>query len=146
MQKLHDLSKAKIDVEHSEFIRILCVKSFAELKAIFAEYRDKFGQDISHVMRKELSGNLLLGIIFLIIFIYNFQINNFTIACNTIYSSATNKPKYFAKLLRETMSGFGTKNRKLIYILVSRSYIDLNEIKEAYQSFYEKSLASDVNE
>lgn len=124
-QKLHDLSKAKIDVEHSEFIRILCVKSFAELKALFAEYRDKFGQDISHVMRKELSGNLLL-------------------ACNTIYSSATNKPKYFAKLLRETMSGFGTKNRKLIYILVSRSYIDLNEIKEAYQSFYEKSLASDI--
>jgi len=116
------------------------------MKAIFAEYRDKFGQDISHVMRKELSGNLLLGIIFLIIFIYNFKINNFTIACNTIYSSATKKPKYFAKLLRETMSGFGTKNRKLIYILVSRSYIDLNEIKEAYQSFYEKSLASDVNE
>ena len=70
---------------------------------------------------------------------------NFITACNTIYNAATNKSKYYAKMLKETMSGFGIKNSKLIYIFVSRSYIDLKEIKEAYQSLNDKSLAADVN-
>lgn len=83
---MFDAGQGKLGTDEAVFIKILCSRSFAQLNATFAVYRELFKSDFETVLKKELSGDL-----------YH--------ACYTIYACATNKPLYFAKMLKETMRG-----------------------------------------
>ena len=54
------------------------------------------------------------------------------------------KPTYFAEELRNSMKGIGTRDDDLIRILVSRSEIDLPQIKQEYNRLYGKNLRDEI--
>ena len=50
------------------------------------------------------------------------------------------RPSFFAEQLYKSMKGLGTDDCRLIRIVVTRSEIDMGEIKEAFMEKYGKSL------
>lgn len=54
-------------------------------------------------------------------------------------------PAFFAKRLYKAMKGAGTDDCTLIRIIVSRSEIDLENIKQEFERIYDKTLESFVS-
>merc|ERR1711951_218955 len=85
------------------------------------QYSEHFGCRITWAIKDEMSGNLKK-------------------ACLAIVQYARNPAQYFADCIHESIDGWGTKDRRLIRQIISRSEIDLSAIKLQYRQRYDESL------
>lgn len=125
-QKLYQAGEKKLGTDESAFLTVLAVRHEYQLRATFEEYVKISGRDILNTIDREMSGDLKEGF-------------------KAIVMSCRNRPEYFADKLYAAMKGAGTMDSTLIRIIVSRSEIDLQSIKEVYLAKYQKTLAKTVS-
>ena len=77
------------------------------------------------------------------VFILTSNIQSFLRVCYNFLSSVRcvcNKAQQFAKRLHECMKGLGTDDNTLVRVCVSRSEIDMVQIKDHFKTMYEQDL------
>jgi annexin A7/11 len=118
---LYQAGEARWGTDESKFNQIFCAQSHTQLRAVFDEYQKIAHRSILQSLSREMSGDLYLGM-------------------HTLASVVLNPHKYFADRLHRCMKGAGTNDDTLIRVIVSRSEVDLVQIKHEFQRQYGQSL------
>ncbi|XP_974030.1 annexin B9 [Tribolium castaneum] len=124
-ENLYNAGENQWGTDESTFTKILTERSYPQLRLIFAEYEKLTGHGIEQAIKSEFSGDIKDGLL-------------------AIVETVQNKAKFFAKKLHKSMKGLGTNDRDLIRVVVTRSEIDMGEIKNEYQKEYGKTLAEAI--
>nr|QLK97565.1 annexin [Heterodera glycines] len=103
------------------FNQVLATRSFAQLRETFEFYRQAAHHEIEEGIKQEFSGHNEAGFLALIKYVRNASV-------------------FFADLLFNSMKGLGTRDSDLIRLVISRSEIDLADIKHAFHTLHKKSL------
>ncbi|XP_039960506.1 annexin B11 isoform X1 [Bactrocera tryoni] len=122
-RELLKAGELRVGTDESMFNMILCQRNYQQLRLIFQEYEKMTGHTLEKAVRKEFSGDIMEGLI-------------------AIYKCVTNKTEYFASRLHKSMAGIGTNDKQLIRVVITRSEIDLADIKAQFERIYGKSLKS----
>ncbi|XP_077053225.1 annexin A11a isoform X2 [Siphateles boraxobius] len=125
-QTLYQAGENKLGTDESKFNAILCARSKAHLRAVFNEYQHMCGRDIEKSIDREMSGDLESGML-------------------AVVKCIKNTPAYFAERLYKAMKGAGTKDRTLTRIMVTRSEVDMLDIRQEYVKLYGKSLYTAIS-
>ncbi|XP_073526688.1 annexin A1-like [Phyllobates terribilis] len=118
---LYDAGEKKKGTDVSVFINILTTRSSPHLQKVFQKYTKYSKHDVNKALDLELKGD----------------IEN---CLTAVVKCATNRAAFFAEKLNLSMKGSGTRDKALIRVMVSRSEIDMNEIKTHYKRQYGKTL------
>jgi len=119
--KLFQAGEKVWGTDESRFNQVMASRSFEQLALTFKAYEKISKKTMEQVIKSEMSGDIEDGML-------------------AIVRCAIDKPLYFAERLYKSMKGAGTNDKALIRLMVSRSEIDMVEIKQAFQSKYGKSL------
>ncbi|XP_041124819.1 annexin A7-like isoform X1 [Polyodon spathula] len=125
-QRLYQAGEGKLGTDESSFNMILATRSFPQLKATIEAYATIGKRQLESAIDKEFSGSVESGL-------------------KAIVKCAQNRPAYFAERLFKAMKGAGTDDSTLSRIIVTRSEIDLVQIKQAYMQMYQKTLHTAVH-
>ncbi|VDK32573.1 unnamed protein product [Gongylonema pulchrum] len=120
-KKLYKAGEQRLGTDESCFNAILAAQNYAQLRLVFQEYQKITNHTIEQAIEAEFSGDIKDGLLALV-------------AC------IQNKPAYFATLLYNSMVGLGTRDTDLIRLAVTRSEIDLADIRQEFERKYQKSL------
>jgi len=121
-QAIFEAGEAELGTNESKLLSILCQRSYRHLRKVFRKYEDISENPIEAAIENEVSGGLKDGLL-------------------AIISFAKFPPIFFAEQLNNAISGGGTDEDTLTRIIVSRSEVDLANIKYMYNQKYEQSLA-----
>lgn len=124
-QELLDAGANQWGTDESKFNSILCTRSYPHLRKVFSEYAAISGADISEAIDAEFTGDVQAGML-------------------AIVAAVRDPATYYATKLHKALSGLGTKDNILIRIIVSRSEVDLKDIRHAYEAKFEHPLAEKV--
>jgi len=123
--QLYEAGEGRNGTAEADFIRILSHYSYPLLRQVFKEYESIAGHDFGTAIEKEMSGDLETGM-------------------KAVYDSIENTAGFFAKELRDSMAGAGTRDSKLIRLVISRCEVDMENIKDQYESLYNRTLEKDI--
>ncbi|XP_069085161.1 annexin A1-like [Pleurodeles waltl] len=118
---LYDAGERKKGTDINAFINILTSRSYPHLRKVFQKYSTYSKHDMNKVLDLELKGDIEKCL-------------------SAVVQCAVSKPMFFAGELFTAMKGSGTNDKKLIRIMVSRSGIDMNDIKVHFKRMYGKTL------
>ncbi|XP_025837352.1 annexin B11-like isoform X2 [Agrilus planipennis] len=124
-RELLQAGELRFGTDESTFNMVLCQRNYNQLRATFNEYHNITGHDIEEAIKNEFSGDIKQGLL-------------------AIIRAVRNLPGFFAKRLHASMAGMGTNDRQLIRIVVTRSEIDMGDIKQQYIAQYGKTLADAI--
>ncbi|XP_053322685.1 annexin A1-like [Spea bombifrons] len=118
---LYEAGEKRKGTEVSVFIDILTSRCYPHLQQVFRRYAGYSKNDLTKAIDLELKGDIEKCLM-------------------SIVKCVGSTPAYFAEQFYLAMKGSGTRHKTLIRLLVSRSEIDLKEIKAHYKRLYGKSL------
>lgn len=122
-QALFQAGELKWGTDEEKFITIFGTRSVSHLRRVFDKYMTISGFQIEETIDRETSGNLeqlLLAVV----------------------KSIRSIPAYLAETLYYAMKGAGTDDHTLIRVIVSRSEIDLFNIRKEFRKNFATSLYS----
>lgn len=126
-QLVYDAGEGKFGTDEAEINRIMSMRNYHQLRATFDAYAEISGGDILEAIESETSGTLQDGLL-------------------AIVKCARNVHAFFAERLYKSMKGAGTDDDTLIRIIVSRSEVDLEDVKSAFFDKYEQTLSAFVDD
>ncbi|XP_056148537.1 annexin A13-like [Lampris incognitus] len=118
---LFEAGEGRFGTDEATFSSILAHKNYMQLQATFKVYESLSGTDILDAIDSEATGTLKECYIALV-------------------RCAKNPQLYFARRLNAAMKGAGTDEDTLIRIIVGRSEIDLDTVKDMYLEKYDVTL------
>lgn len=122
---LYEAGEKKWGTDEAKFIDILCHRSVPQLRQTMVEYKNISKKSLQESIESEMSGTL----------------EDLLVA---VVKCVKSTPAYFAEKLFKAMKGLGTTESILTRILVSRSEIDLLDIKAEYKKLSGSSLYSQL--
>ena len=124
-EEIHKAGEAKLGTDESVFNKYFCSLSPHELAAVSREYHKLTGHTILQAIDNEFGGDSKKTL-------------------RTIVYATLSPSEYFATRVHDAVKGLGTKDHLLIRVIVSRSEIDLPQIKQYYRQLFGKDLYEDV--
>ncbi|MCI4388576.1 hypothetical protein PGIGA_G00087610 [Pangasianodon gigas] len=122
---LYEAGEKKWGTDESKFIEILCRRSVPQLRQTLLEYKNLSKKTLQQSIESEMSGDLEKVLV-------------------AIVKCVQSVPGYMADLLHKSMKGAGSNEAMLTRVMVSRSEIDLMDIKAEYKKLFGRSLYSDI--
>ncbi|XP_076004051.1 annexin A5b isoform X2 [Genypterus blacodes] len=122
-QALFKAGEVKYGTDEQSFITILGNRSAEHLRKVFDAYMKLSGYEMEESIKRETSGNLrdlLLAVV----------------------KCARSVPAYFAETLYYSMKGMGTDDDTLIRVMVTRSEVDMLDIRADFRRLFACSLHS----
>ncbi|KXJ26438.1 annexin A5 [Exaiptasia diaphana] len=116
-EELYKAGEARWGTDESKFNSILASRSYAQLRATFDEYAKICKYDIEESIKREMSGDLKDAMV-------------------SVVRVVRNAPAFFAHKLHRSMKGLGTDDSKLIRVIVTRSEIDILDIRDEFARQY----------
>jgi len=124
-RRLYDAGEKVLGTDESIFNAIMATRSYDHLRAVFTQYSHISQTDIRRVVASEFSGDIAdlhLGLV----------------------DCSQNIPGFQADVLNRAISGLGTDDDSMIRIIVTRSEIDMEQVKLEYEKRYKQTLAEAI--